>query len=177
MDAVALLEHFRRHRTWTRDLVAAVPEELFDWVPPGGGFSCGGLVRHLMQAEIFWCRLLRAAVAGETYDPFGLPGSREERVEAFREINVSASRSEKMGNSFSECLDSWQAIQIETEGFIGALTREDLEQRSARHPLTGLIGSIWEFLVVMMEHEAHHRGQLSAHLKSRSIDLPTTLWV
>ena len=170
------LEHFRHQRRWTRRIVAAIPEDHFDWRPAHDAFSCGDLVRHLMQAEIFWRRLLQAAVAGETYDPFGLSGSRDERLEGFREVNVAASRTRRLGSSFSECLDSWQSIQAETEEFVVGLTKEDLEQKSACHPLTGMTGPIWEFLVVMMEHEAHHRGQLSAHLKSRHIDHPTTLW-
>ncbi len=176
IDANALLGHFRRQRVWTRELVAAWPEELFGWVPEGAGFSCGGLVRHLMQAEIFWARLLGAAVAGKVYDPFGIAGSLAERVEQFRDSNVNASRSDRLGTTFDECLEAWSGIQQKTEVLIAGLGSRELEEVSATHPLTGLEAPLWEMLIVMMEHEAHHRGQLSAYLKIRGLDHPTTLW-
>jgi uncharacterized damage-inducible protein DinB len=176
IDAQALLSHFRRQRVWTRELVAAWPEELFEWVPEGAGFSCGGLVRHLIQAEVFWVRLLRAAAAGEVYDPFGIDGSPPERVERFRDSNVDASRSDRLGATFGKCLEAWSGIQQRTEEVIAGLSAQELEEISAVHPLTGLEAPLWELLMVMIEHEAHHRGQLSAYLKARGLDHPTTLW-
>jgi uncharacterized damage-inducible protein DinB len=175
MDANALLSHFRRQRTWTRDLVAVLSEEHFEWVPEGAGFSCGGLVRHLMQAEVFWARLLSTAAAGEAYDPFGIPGSFEERIERFREPNVGASRSDKLGSTPAECLENWLGIQQKTEAVIAGLDESALEAR-ATHPLTGLEAPLWEMILVMIEHEAHHRGQLSAYLKARGVQHPPTLW-
>ena len=176
IDASALLSHFRRHRRWTCELVAACPEEFFEWVPEGAGFSCGGLVRHLMQAEAFWVRLLRAAAAGEVYDPFGLAGPFEERVERFRDPNLDASRNDRFGATFAECLEAWNGMQKKTETVIAALDERDLEETLATHPLTGLKAPLWEMVIVMMEHEAHHRGQLSAYMKSRGAGHPTTLW-
>jgi uncharacterized damage-inducible protein DinB len=176
IEARALLSHFHRQRDWTRSLVGALPEELFDWVPEGAGFSCGGLIRHLMQAEVFWARLLGAAVAGEAYDPFGMDGSPAQRVEQFRESNVNASRSDRLGTTFGECLEAWEGLQNKTEALIGSLASRDLEAISAVHPLTGLEAPLWEMVLVMIEHEAHHRGQLSAYMKARGIDHPSTLW-
>lgn len=176
IDSNALLDHFRRHRRWTRDLVGVAPEELFDWIPEGAGFSCGGLVRHLMQAEVFWRRLMQAAVANEPYDPFGIEGTLEERVETFRRPNVGASRQERMGTSFARCLETWTVIQAATEEAISSLSPTDLEDIRTTHPLTGLEGPLWELLIVMMEHEAHHRGQLSAYFKMRGVEHPPTLW-
>ena len=69
------LVYFRRQRSWTRSLVAAAPEACFDWRPAPDAFSCGELVRHLIQSEAFWRRLLLAAAAGQRYDPFGLTGT------------------------------------------------------------------------------------------------------
>jgi uncharacterized damage-inducible protein DinB len=175
IEASALRDHFRRQRVWTHVLVGALPEELFDWAPEGAGFTCGGLVRHLMQAEVFWARLLGAAVAGEAYDPFGIEGSFEQRVEQFRGPNVGASRSDRLGTTFAECVENWSGLQQKTEELIGSLEADDL-QASATHPLTGLKAPVWEMILVMIEHEAHHRGQLSAYLKARGIEHPPSLW-
>lgn len=166
-----LLDHFRRQRAWTRSLVAAIPEERFDWAPAPSDFTCGGLVRHLMQAEIFWSKLVTRGARGEVYDPFGLPGSGQERMTAFRSRNVSASGDSRMGSSFAECLRRWREIQARTEEELGRLSQQDLSV-SMTHPLTGLAAPVWEMLLVMIEHEAHHRGQLSAYLKVLELPQP-----
>ncbi len=176
-DAARHLEHFRRQRRWTRDLVAAVPEEHFDWSPAEGAFTAGQLVRHLMQAEIFWRRLMASALEGELYDPFGLSEpAGEARMRQFRAPNVQVSAHPKLGSSFAELLDTWAGIGRDTEEFIRDLSAEQLETVEVEHPLTGLRATLDEFLMVMCEHEAHHRGQLSAYLKVLGVDQPTTLW-
>ena len=63
------LDYYRRQRSWTRSLVAAVPEEHFDWRPSEPSFSCGELVRHLIQSEEFWRKLNLEAVEGRTLRP------------------------------------------------------------------------------------------------------------
>ena len=83
-----LVVQFRRERRWTRELVQAVPEEHFGWTPSSEAWSCGGIVTHLIHAELFWRKLLLAAARGEAYDPFALPGTTvRERYEAFRPRN------------------------------------------------------------------------------------------
>lgn len=175
-ESADLLAHFRRQRDWTRDLVAAIPEEHFDWAPNEASFSCGDLVRHLAQAEIYWRKLLEKAVEGVEYDPFGFEGSADERMTAFRAPNLEASRNNRLGESFAECLASWGDIQVKTEEVLGSLTADDLEGARARHALTGLEGSVREFVVVMLEHEAYHRGQLSAYMKMLGLEHPTSMW-
>ena len=55
----AFLEHFRRQRRATRKLVASIPDAHFTWAPTRDAFSCADVVRHMMQAEVFWRRLKR----------------------------------------------------------------------------------------------------------------------
>ena len=170
-----LLQHYRRQRRWTRALVAAIPEEYFPWRPAPDAFGCGDLVRHLMQSEIFWNRLLCRAARGEPYDPFGLPGGPEERLEALRQPNLQSSRDEKYGASFAGCLERWAEIQKRTEHDLAALEDAWLG-RLATHPLTGLEAAVWEMALVMLAHEGHHRGQLSAYLKMLGVPQPAAIW-
>jgi uncharacterized damage-inducible protein DinB len=156
--------------------VAAIPEKHFDWAPNESSFSCGDLVRHLEQAEIYWRKLLEKATQGVEYDPFGLDGSADDRMKAFRSPNLEASRSPRLGVNFAECLASWGDIQAETEEILGSLSAEDLESARVRHSLTGLEGSVRQFVVVMLEHEAYHRGQLSAYMKMLGLEHPTSMW-
>lgn len=175
-ELAELLEHYRRQRGWTRAVVEAVPEEHFDWAPDPTSFGCGDLVRHLIQAESFWRRLIAAAREGSSYDPFGLGGSAATRMRDFRAPNLAASRNSRLGSSFADCLASWNDVQRKTEELIESLSAEDLEAVLVRHPLTGLEGTLRELLTVMFEHEAYHRGQLAAYMKVLGVEVPASQW-
>jgi uncharacterized damage-inducible protein DinB len=169
------LSHYRRQRRWTVALVEAVPEEHFGWAPAPDAFTCGGLVVHLIQSENFWRRLILAAARGEGYDPFepmGLPPPGAERMVAFRPANVGSSADPRHGRTFAECLAAWRAVQAKTEEQLSALTPGELAGGRLRHPLTGFEVPLWEGLLVFVEHEAHHRGQLSAYLKALGVPQP-----
>lgn len=174
------LAHYRRQRRWTLDLVRAVPEEHFGWAPAPDAFTCGGLVRHLIQAESFWRKLLLAAAAGESYDPFeplGLPERGPARMVAFRPRNRASSDDSKLGSTFAQCLAAWEAVQAKTEAALAAITPEQLARAEMHHPLTGMRAPLWEALLVFVEHEAHHRGQLSAYLKALGVPQPPVFGV
>lgn len=166
------LEHFSHQRRWTRALVEAIPGEHFDWSPAEDAFSCGDLVRHMMQAEAFWSRLLTTAAAGETYDPFGLEGSSEERLQTFRKPNLEASHQGSFGQSVSECLARWTEIEDRTQRGFAALADSALHEVWVKHPLTRVEAPLWRMLLMMVEHEAHHRGQLSGYLKMLGVEQP-----
>ena len=166
------LLNFRRERNWTRTLCAAIPAEHVDWAPSPRDFSCLGLLRHMMQAEVFWRRLLVAVAAGEHFDPFQFPGSLSERLEAFRAPNVQASRSGKYGDSVTACLESWREIQAATENALAAITPEQFATARGTHPLSGMTACLWELALVMVSHEGHHRGQLSAYFKVLGVCQP-----
>jgi uncharacterized damage-inducible protein DinB len=41
------------------------------------------------------------------------------------------------------------------------------------HPLLAMRVPVWDMFLVFIEHEIHHRGQLSAYLKALGVDQPT----
>ncbi|MFL6196926.1 MAG: DinB family protein [Thermoanaerobaculia bacterium] len=170
------LAYYRRQRSWTRTLVAAVPEEHFGWRPAETAFSAGELVRHLIQSEGFWVKMIQEAVEGRSYDPFGIPGPGRRRMEAFRRPNLeSAGRAVKRGATFAECLAGWVPIQERTEAELARLTPEQLATVEVEHPLMALRMPLWESLLTMVGHEVYHRGQLSAYLKMIGAEQPAVL--
>ncbi len=175
LDIDAFLRHFRRQREWTHALVRAVPEEHFSWAPAPDAFTCGGLVVHLIQSEVFWRRMLLAAAKGQGFDPFQLQGSGPERMVALRPGNLASSGSSKFGSTFAECLAAWREIQARTEAELATLADLDLATIEVTHPLTTLTTSAAEMLLIKLEHEAHHRGQLSAYLKQLGLPQPPVL--
>ena len=172
MSALAdFLAHFRLQRRWSHELFAAVPEQHFDWAPAPSAFSCGGLLVHLIQSEVFWRRLLVAGARGEPYDPLGLHGSGRERFVAFREPNLETSRSDRFGRSFAACLASWSAVGEKTQKELAEIPTAGLA-RTIEHPISLLSLTVGQMCWVMIEHEAHHRGQLSAYLKVLGVEQP-----
>ncbi|MEZ5332222.1 MAG: DinB family protein [Thermoanaerobaculia bacterium] len=170
------LAFLARQRRWTRALVAAVPEEHFEWRPAPAAFSCGELVRHMIQADLFWARMLGAAARGEVYDPFRLAGDAEQRMSAFREPNLESSRRSSLGSSFGELLTAWDSIEEKVRVALGEVTEEQIAEVEMEHPLTRFRGRLWELLLMMLSHEAHHRGQLSAYLKVLRVETPASLF-
>lgn len=169
------LDYYRRQRSWTRSLVAAVPEEHFGWRPSESSFACGELVRHLIQSEGFWRRLVAEALEGRAFDPFGLTGAGRERMAAFRQANLASGGGGKLGATFAELLEQWGPVQARTEGDLARITPEQLEGVEIDHPLLAIRFSLWEALLTMVGHEVHHRGQLSAYLKVLGVEQPAAL--
>lgn len=170
------LAHFRRQRRWTHSLFAAVPEEDFSWRPESGTFSCGDLLRHLIQAERFWVRLLASAARGEDYDPFGLATLElAARIEAFRRPNLEAAGDKRFGATFAEGLGRWSEQEVLSCSRLAEVPAAALGA-PVTHPLSGFTGTFEEMFWVMIEHESHHRGQLSAYLKVLGVAHPADLW-
>ena len=169
------LHLFRRERGWTRDLVAALPPETFDWRPAAQEFSCGEIVRHLILAERFWVRLFVEAVAGRPYDPFGYAGTGHERHQAFRGRNFTAAQRAGELTSYSACLLHWQSVQRTTEQSLAAFTAEQLDGVVVHHPVANLRAPLAEMIHYMLSHEVHHRGQLSAYVKVLGLRQPPVL--
>lgn len=166
------LLQFRRQRRWTLAVVTAVPEEHFGWRPAEGAFSCGDLVHHMMQAEVFWTRLIVKASQGEHMDPFGLEGEAEERLSTFRRRNLEASHDGRYGATFAEALERWAEIQERSERDLAGIPAEALAGVEIDHPLTRMHGPLWQFLLTMLAHEIYHAGQLSAYLKMLRVPQP-----
>jgi uncharacterized damage-inducible protein DinB len=172
MTTALLLERFKRMRRGTRTLVAAIPDAQFDWRPGEGAFSCGDLVRHLMQSEIFWRKLLVAGSRGEPFDPFKIAGTGEERLRTRRPEMLASAHDDKWGTSAADCLARWADIQAKTERELAAIPDHALDVEM-EHPLLAIRAPVWDMFMIFIEHEVHHRGQLSAYFKALGIDQPT----
>lgn len=171
--AERLVVQFRRERRWTRELVLSVPEEHFTWAPAAEAWSCGGIVTHLIHAELFWRKLLLGAARGAAYDPFQLPGSTVgERYEAFRPRNDAGSRSGRFGTTFATCLAAWEPIADETARELATIPDERLTAVTVTHPVAGLTATLEDMILTFFSHESHHRGQLSGYLKMLGVRQP-----
>lgn len=130
------------HRRTTRD-VGSLPEEAASWKPPPSkeeesSWGVGEIVRHIAEARLFFA----SAFAGEgwVWEPW------PDRLEG-RETWLPA---------LEESFDSFSAR-------LGELSADRLGERvdpvgGEGRPLSG-----WRVLMMMVEHEVHHRSQLETY--------------
>lgn len=141
------LEYFEGIRSRTRRVVACVPPDDLEWAGAPGRFSFGDLIRHLAAIERF---MFAENVRGR---PSRYPGHGRELA------------------------DGWDAVMAyfedrhrEAMEIFAALSDADLRARCPTP--AGITISTWKWLRAMVEHEAHHRGQIYLMLGERGVATP-----
>jgi len=144
---VDLLRAFDTARGRTARLAARIPESALDWAPTPETFTCADIVRHLAAAERHL--FVEVAVGGTSR----YPG--HDRSLAYGREGVLA------------YLD---AMHEQSMALLQRLDDDALERRvvtPAGAPLP-----TWRWLQLMVEHEAHHRGQLDLMLRLLGVETP-----
>jgi len=145
-DPQQLVEYVDRIHARTRRVIERIPEDRLDWAPAEGWFSFGDLVRHLAGIERFM--YAEAARGG----PNRYPGHGRE-----------------LADGRAAVLAYYDRLHAESRAIFASLTAEDLARR-VQTP-DGAPITLWKWLRAMIEHEAHHRGQL--YLMLAIIGVPT----
>jgi uncharacterized damage-inducible protein DinB len=134
-NAGAFAEYWDNVRGRTRRVVLVIPPEQLEWAPARGRWSLGDIVRHLAGIE-------RDMYAENVQ---GLP-----------------SRYQGHGAELAAGLQTVLAYHDLKHGealaIFGALTPQQLESKCTTPAGTPITTKKW--LRAMVEHEAHHRGQL-----------------
>ncbi len=140
------LEYWDGVRGRTRRVVACIPPDRIEWSHHPGRFTLGDLVRHLATIERY---MYAETVAGR---PSAYPGCGRELADGLEAVIAYFDR-----------------LDAESRAIFGALPDEAL-QRKCQTP-AGVPITTWKWLRAMVEHEAHHRGQL--YLMLGMLNLPT----
>jgi uncharacterized damage-inducible protein DinB len=143
----AFVDYLGRVHDRTRRVVLLIPPADVEWSPKPGWFTLGGLVRHLAGIER-WMYAENALGRPSRY-----PGHGRELAEGFDAIVAYYDRLHGEARAIFESLDD-----------------DALHQRvttPAGTPIT-----LWKWLRAMLEHEAHHRGQLYLLLALRDVATP-----
>ena len=141
------LEYWSSVRGRTRRVVTCIPPERLEWSHRAGAFSFGDLVRHLATIERF---MYAETVAGR---PSRYPGCGRE-----------------LADGYDAVLAYFDRLDAEARGIFGELSDADL-QRKCRTP-AGTAITTWKWLRAMVEHEAHHRGQIYLMLGILGVPTP-----
>jgi len=140
------LEYWKSVRGRTTRVAASIPPERLDWTYKEGKFTFADIIRHLATIE----RYMYA-----------------ETVQGKPSIYAGYDRSlQKDGESPIEFMNRLDAESIE---IFSRLTDEDLTNKCMTPAGTSI--TTWKWLRAMVEHEAHHRGQI--YMMLSMLDIPT----
>lgn len=124
----------------------SIPPERIDWAPRPGEFTCGDIVRHLAAAEQMFIGVVAT-------DRWAYPG--HER---------------SLAPTLADALAHLEASHDSALALLGTLA--DADMQAPRRALDGRALPVWRVLMLMVEHEIHHRSQLAEHLGSLGVAPP-----
>jgi uncharacterized damage-inducible protein DinB len=141
------LEYLDRVHARTRRVVACIPAESLEWVPGPGRWTAGDQVRHLAGIERW---MYAETVWGR---PSRYPG-----------------HGRALADGLAAVLAYYDALHAESRALFAALA----PARWTGHATTpaGTPITTWKWLRAMLEHEAHHRGQLYFTLGMLGVPTP-----
>lgn len=141
------LRYFEKVRERTMRVAACIPEEAFERSPIGRGFTFGEILRHLAGLERFMFAE-NAAGRNSSYP------DRDERLVAGREATFAY-----VDRLHDEAMAIFRSLGD------GGMLASCVTPGNAAMP-------VWKWLRSMVEHEAHHRGQIYTYLSVLGIATP-----
>ena len=131
----------------TRRVVERIPRDRVEWTHRAGAWTLGDIVRHLAGIERY---MFAEAAAGR---PSRYPGHGRDLADGYDAVVAYFDR-----------------MRAESLAIYRALTPDEL-----RRPCTTPAGATittWKWLRAMVEHEAHHRGQIYLMLGTLGVTTP-----
>jgi len=144
---VPFLDYLDRVHERTRRVILRIPPADLEWSPSAGKFSFGDLVRHRATIERY---MYAETVHGRrsSYPGHGLD----------------------LAAGFDATLTYYDRLHGESRSQFAALTDAQLGEK-CRTPADTPI-TVGKWLRAMIEHEAHHRGQIYLMLGMRGVPTP-----
>lgn len=134
-SVASFLDYWRSVRGRTRRVVERIPEAHLEWTPRPGRFTLGDQARHLVAVERY---MYAETVHG--------------RPSQYRGCGTDLAAGK------DAVLQYMDRLHGESLALFGQLRDKDLQRKCltpADTPIT-----TWKWLRAMVEHEAHHRGQI-----------------
>ncbi len=146
-DIVSFLSYFDGIRHRTLRVARLIPPHQIEWRPAPNRWSFGDLLRHLAAAERW---MFTENVLGR---PSRYPGHGPALAEGHEAVLAYLGQMHEQSNEL-----------------LRPMTPDDLTRRV--HTPAGSEITAWKWLRAMVEHEAHHRGQIYLHLTTLGVATP-----
>lgn len=146
-DLADFLQYLDRVHARTRRIVELVPPQELEWAPAPGRFTFGDLARHLAGIE---------------------RGMYAESVRGRQ--NAYPGHGRDLADGFDAVLAYYDRLHDESRAIFAALPPAALDSKCQTPAGTPITARKW--LRLMLEHEAHHRGQLYLMLGIRGVATP-----
>lgn len=147
-DIDSFCKYFESIRRRTLNYIRTIPPEQIDWSPAEGRFSCGDLVRHLAGTE-------------ETYVGVVIDSKWLYRGHAKGEYNTLDEVIAHMNQTHESAMARLKTVS----------DSELNELRPSPVPDARPV-KMWRWLMVMVEHEVHHRSELASYLTMIGVEPP-----
>ncbi len=141
------VDYWNSVRARTMRVAELVPADRIEWTYAPGRFTLGEQLRHLAAIERY---MYAETVAGR---PSSYPGCG---------VDLATGR--------DATLDLMKRLHSESLEIFSALTVADLSARVMTP--AGINITAWKWLRAMVEHEAHHRGQIYLMLSMIGVETP-----
>ena len=146
-DLQTFLDYLASVHSRTRRVAERIPADALEWVPAPGRWSAGDQMRHLAGIERW---MYAETVAGR---PSRYPGHGRELAEGLPAV-----------------LAYYETLHGEAAALFATLTPAQWTSRTTTP--AGVPITTWKWLRAMVEHEAHHRGQLYFTLGLLGVSTP-----
>ena len=141
------LDYFERVRERTMRLVKCIPPDKLEWTCREGKFTLGDLARHIAVVERY---LFAESVKGGKNS---YPGCGRELADGYENV-----------------LRFMERMHAESMAIFSRVTDEELKKKV--FAADGSTMSMWKLLRSMIEHEAHHRGEMYVYLGMLGVAVP-----
>lgn len=135
------IKYFESVRRRTLNYVQSIPDDQIDWAPAPERFTCGDLVRHMASAELMF---VGVAMTGKW---------------EYQDHTATAKTS-----SLEGVLAYLTEIHAQAMVRLKTLLDSDLERRQPGPHSDSHSIQAWRWLMLMVEHEIHHRSELASYL-------------
>jgi uncharacterized damage-inducible protein DinB len=142
-----ILEYLDKVRGRTLRVVRTIPADQLEWTPRPGRFTLGDLARHIAGAGRY------LFVENALQRPSRYPGHGRE-----------------LADGLDHVVAYLEATHVESMRMLRGLPPATLEAKCGT--LAGAQITVWKWLRLMAEHEAHHRGQIYMSLGLLDVATP-----
>lgn len=146
-DLPIFLDYFDKIHGRTMRVARCIPRDKVEWTYREGQFTLGDLVRHIATINRY---MYAETVSGR---PSRYAGCGKE-----------------LADGYDEVLNFAERLHRESAEIFAQLTPEQLNGKCATPDGASL--TTWKWLRAMIEHEAHHRGQIYLYLSMLRVPAP-----